>query len=88
MPHVVAINPGSWSWEDDRPSLRHCMEPVCSQWGVDRWAIEMLFQLSQHSIHGYEEANSIVWKLVKKRADYDNLRNHSAFVKTCVDTRG
>ena len=85
VPHVVEINPGSCNWEQDRPSLHHWMEPVFSQWGADRQSIGALVRLSQHSIHGYEEANSIVWKLVKKRADYDRVKKYSAFVKTCVD---
>ena len=51
---------------------------------VDLLAIEKLDRLSNHSIHGYEEANSIVWKLVKKHADKTPVTNASAFVQQCV----
>ena len=83
---MVAINPGSWSWEVDRPSLRHWMQTLIDRFHVDRPAVLMLYNLSIHSIHGYEEANSIiVWKIVKKKADFTAVKNHAAFVKKSVD---
>ena len=85
MAHVVDMNPTSWCWEHERPSLRHWMQTVHDDFYFDRSAVGMLYDLSMHSIHGYEEANSVVWKLVKKKADYEHIRNHSAFVKSCVD---
>ena len=85
VPHVVEINPDSWNWEHDRPSLDHWMEPQLTKWGADRQPVGHLFRLSQHSIHGYEEANSIIWKLVKKMADWDPVRNHSAFISKRVE---
>ena len=40
-----------------------------------------LFCLAQHSSRGYEEANSVIAKLIKKR---DYIRSPSAFVQTSV----
>ena len=85
MAHVVDINPTSWCWDTDRPSMNHWMRTLIDRFHVDRSAIVMLDALSIHSIHGYEEANSIVWKIVKKKADWTPVQNHAAFVKRCVD---
>ena len=84
VPDVVSINPMSFPWEADSPSMNHWMRMLIERHHVDLPAIEKLDRLSNHSIHGYEEANSIVWKLVKKRADRTPADNPSAFVQSSV----
>jgi len=51
---------------------------------VDEMAQKELFLLSQHSDRGWEEANSIIAKLLKKQTDNDLPRNSSAFVHRAV----
>ena len=84
VPDVVSINPKSFPWEADSPSMSHWMRLLIERFHVDLLAIEKLDRLSNHSIHGYEEANSIVWKLVKKHADQTPVNNAPAFVQQCV----
>ena len=51
------------------------------EFGIDRNAMQELFLLAQAN---YDEANSIVGKLLKKRNDNNEPRNASAFVHRCV----
>ena len=54
------------------------------EFGADRTARQELFLLAQHSTGGFQEANSIISKLLKKRADHEDIRNVSAFIHKCV----
>ena len=85
IPHLVIMNPKSFPFGGGSPSMNHWMRLLHERFNVDRAAIVKLDSLSSHSIHGYEEANSIVWKIVKKKADFAQVKNHAAFVKSCVD---
>lgn len=51
---------------------------------VDLVARQELFLLAQHSQAGWEHANTIVGKLLKKQADNERLGNASGFVHRCV----
>lgn len=51
---------------------------------VDETAQMELFLLSQHSDQGFQEANAIIAKLLKKRSDKSYLDNSSGFVHACV----
>ena len=84
VPDVVEVNPDSWDWDLDRPSISNWMEALLGQWGADDRSIAELLELSQHSIHGYEEANSLIFKLVKKHADGIIVRHYSACIETSV----
>ena len=57
---------------------------LVERFDVDTAAIDKLRRLSMHSIDGYEEANSIAWKMVKKKADRTPVNNPSAFVQSSV----
>ena len=57
---------------------------VLRNMNVDKTAMQELFLLAQHSNSGYQEANSIVGKLLKKAADQEELAKPSAFVHRCV----
>ena len=52
--------------------------------GVDVTAKQELFLLCQHSKEGYEHGNSIIAKILKKRADREAISNISGFVHRCV----
>ena len=54
---------------------------LTAEFGCDEASVMDLFCLAQHSSRGYEEANSIIAKLIKKR---DYIRVPSAFVQTSV----
>ena len=69
-PDVVEVNTSSWGWDLDRPSISNWIERLRSQWGADNSCLNQLIELSQHSIDGFEEANSLIFKLVKKRNDW------------------
>ena len=84
MPDVVEVKSSSWDWEPDRPSIDNSIGPLRSQWGADDSCIEDLLELSRHSIDGYEEANSLIFKVVKKANDNQDIRRRSAYISTCV----
>jgi len=54
--------------------------------GVDTHAQQDLFCLAQMSDAGYEEANHIISKVLKKMQDGEDLRKPSAFVHTAVQS--
>ena len=64
--------------------MLHTLRLLSDRFDVDRAAIVKLHSLATHSIHGYEEANSIAWKMVKKKADKTPVGNPSAFVQKSV----
>ena len=54
-------------------------------WRVDTKARESLFALAQHSEKGYEAANELIGKLLKKKNDGATFTSSaSAFVFSCV----
>ena len=53
---------------------------VLMEYGVDRAARQELFLLAQMGMRGALHANAIIGKLMKKKADKDDLRNPSGFV--------
>ena len=68
------------------------MDGPTDGWGVDRKrggseraTVMDLVMLAQLSVVGYEEANSIISKLIKKMSDGERLNNPSAFVHECVN---
>ena len=50
---------------------------------VYKVARQSLFCLAQHSEQGFQEANALIHKLLKKRADNTPLDNPSGFVTKC-----
>ena len=54
------------------------------QHGLSACASKELFLLAQLSEQGYQESNSIIAKLLKKKADSETIANVSAFVHRCV----
>lgn len=54
------------------------------EWGCDESAIKTVFLLAQHSSAGYEAANGVVAKLLKKKANAIEVRNPSAFIHSCA----
>ena len=84
LPVEVRSNPRSFQWKFDSPSMHDKLSMLCDRFDVDSAAIVKLRSLSLHSIDGYEEANSIAWKMVKKKADKTPVDNPSAFVQKSV----
>ena len=84
IPHLVIMNPKSFPFGGGSPSMNHWLRLLHDRFNVDRAAIVKLGSLASHSIHGYEEANSIAWKMVKKKADKTPVDNPSAFVQKSV----
>ena len=56
------------------------------QFDCDESSVMGLVSLSQHSIIGYQAANSIIGKLFKSVNGGSNIRNYSAFVARCTET--
>ena len=54
------------------------------RWRVDDKATKSLFLLAQLSNDGYDGANMIISKLLKKETDGEEIRNSSAFVHASV----
>jgi hypothetical protein len=54
------------------------------RWEVDTNARKALYALAQYSVDGYQKANGIIGKLIKKDTDADLPRNTSAFVHSSV----
>lgn len=57
---------------------------VLDESGIDRTSRQELFLLAQLSDAGYERANDVISKVLKKNADSEPLRNPSAFVHRSV----
>lgn len=57
---------------------------VLDEVGVDQWAQMELFLLSQHSRSGWEAANKVLGKLLKKMTDDELPDNVSAWTHACV----
>jgi len=76
-------------WEVVGPvPLADAWSSALKEWNVDEAARKGLFLLSQRSPWGFEMANDIVSKLIKKQADDETLRKPSAFVHTaCKNAR-
>ena len=51
--------------------------------GVDEVARQTLFLLAQHSETGFQKANEVIGKILKKMADGVHLNNPSGFVHRC-----
>ena len=51
--------------------------------GVDVTAQQELFLLSTHSRDGWEAANALIAKILKKQSDRAPLQNPSAFIHVC-----
>ena len=59
-------------------------DEVVEQFNLDENAKQSLYLLSQHSRSGYQRANQIVGKLIRKAAARDYMPNPSGFVNKCV----
>ena len=58
---------------------------ILDWWHIDHDARAQLFSLAQHSDKGHEEANELIGKLLKKKADKTEFRsNASAFIYSSV----
>ena len=79
---------GTWPWDATnpsvRPSIQHWFPALRVQWYVDEDSIGRLSRLSTESIEGYQEAISIIVKLIKGVCDDRPIYNASAFVHTAV----
>jgi hypothetical protein len=62
----------------------HVWNDLMMEMGVDGTARAELFLLAQHSQRGYEACNSIIGKLLKKKADQEFVGNPSGFVHRAV----
>lgn len=71
------------AWMTFDRDVRVWME-LLKAFNVDDTSQMELFLLSQHSDQGFQEANAIISKLLKKRADGSHLDNSSGFVHACV----
>ena len=69
-------------WETFEPKVENWASTL-EEFGVDIPARQSLFALAQHSREGYELANDLIAKLVKKVADRSWARNPSGFVHAC-----
>ena len=70
-----------WVSFDRRPEV---WADVLKDIGVDATAGQDLFLLATHSDGGWQAANAIMAKLVKKKRDGEDFRNVSGFVHRCV----
>lgn len=70
-------------WQSFEPRVE-LWEETLEAWGIDDRARQALYLLAQHSREGYELANDIVSKLVKKIADRMWAHNPSGFVQTAT----
>ena len=70
-------------WQSFEPRIE-LWEETLEAWGVDDRARQSLYLLAQHSREGYELANDIVSKLVKKIADRMWAHNPSGFAQTAA----
>ena len=62
------------------PTVEYWRETLENKFGCDEASIMGLVLLSQVSPQGYEEANSIIGKLIKAVSDDRAIRKPSAFV--------
>ena len=77
-----------YSWETFEPRIE-VWTNVLMEFGVDLQARQSLFDLADHSRDGYESANDVVSKLLKKQADRAWPGNPSGFITRCaLDARG
>ena len=70
-----------WVSFERRPEV---WSEVLQDYGVDVTAGKDLFLLATHSDAGWQAANSIIAKLLKKKSDGEVFSNVSGFVHTCV----
>ena len=78
-----ASNSGGEAWRTTRQDITVWNEVVTTH-GVDKAACQDLFLLAQHSTEGYQEANNIISKIIKKQQDKQLVTNTSGFVHRCV----
>ena len=60
-------------------------DTLINRFRCDETSLMQLIALSQHSGAGFEQANSIVGKLLKGVSDGTTIGNYSAFVHRCVE---
>ena len=71
-------------WATIKPNVRAWWS-ILDYWHIDDNARESLFALSQHSDQGYQAANELIGKLLKKKADNQTFNTSaSAFIHSCV----
>ena len=71
-------------WAAIKPNVRAWWS-ILDYWHIDDNARESLFALSQHSDQGYQAANELIGKLLKKKADNQTFNTSaSAFIHSCV----
>ena len=83
---------GSWPWgcspdDRERPTIEHWIPALRRQWHVDEAAIEKLKRLLQWSIAGYEQAMSLIAKIIKAASDNNVIDHRLAFIMTGVQHR-
>ena len=71
--------------ENERNHVEVWYDELVGRFGCDRDSIRGLYGLAQLSQRGYEEANSIVWKMFKKVCDKEHIGNPSAFLHNSVN---
>ena len=71
------------AWASFQPEISNWWQ-LLDEYQIDEAARQALFCLAQLSDQGYYHANSVIAKLIKKKADGIEISNPSGFVVSCV----
>jgi hypothetical protein len=71
-------------WATAVPQIDVWTTVLHRDFGCDMLSIQELFCLAQHSTEGYQAANTVVSKILKKKADRCMLDNPSGFLHNNV----
>ena len=68
------------TWDQHSPEV---WADFLTEIGIDTAAQQAIFALARHSGEGWEEANTIAWKLIKNNGDDELPDKPSSFVFAC-----